>query len=479
MAGSGVRSMSSMNSGPTIRDRQDAIQFLFGRLNYERVSVIPYQEKHFKLDRMRTLCERLGNPERQLAIVHVAGTKGKGSTSHMLESMARACGYRTGLYTSPHLVDVEERIVLQGQPCSASDLVELTRLIQPVVTAIDQEYAQSPDPHRGPTYFEILTAMALLHFAKSRVELAVIEVGLGGRLDSTNVCQPRCGIITSISRDHVRQLGSTLSAIAREKAGIIKPGVPLVSGVSRGPARTVITQTAAGLQSPVLQLGKDFRYVSRDNPRAKHPSQRSSVDYLEAGGTTMQNVYLGMLGRHQHANAAIALATRSVLLQQGWDLPEANCRRGLAEARGRARVELLQTEPPTIVDVAHNEASIDALLETLYQHWPDRRIIMVFAATRGKEIRAMLKRVLPAVHSLIITRYHENPRSESTESLMALTRKIQASHSRYRECCVLSEPDPRAAWERAQQLRNSNELICLTGSFFLAAEFLPIWSRGD
>ncbi len=198
---------------------QSALRFLYDRVDYERALAIPYSPWGLKLCRMRDLLDRLGSPDRQLAIVHVAGTKGKGSTAAMIAAVLTAAGYRTGLFTSPHLDRVEERIALDGQPCSGDELVELVRRVQPAIREIDEEAAREHPADGGPTFFEITTAMALVHFAARGARAAVLEVGLGGRLDSTNVCQPRIAVITSISFDHVKQLGNTLESIARRESG--------------------------------------------------------------------------------------------------------------------------------------------------------------------------------------------------------------------------------------------------------------------
>ena len=245
--------MSSLASDCSNSKILAALRFLMDRIDYERTLSMPCSEEAFKLDRMRELLRRLGDPQNRMPIVHVAGTKGKGSTAAMMAAVLSAAGYRTGLFTSPHLDRVEERIVIDGQPCSAEELAALVELVRPAVEALDREtevekgtgpicrndpegaahkLELSPCPPLGPTYFEIITAAALCHFARRRVDAAVLEVGLGGRLDSTNVCTPAVSIITSISFDHVKQLGDTLAAIAAEKAGIIKPGVPVVSGVT-------------------------------------------------------------------------------------------------------------------------------------------------------------------------------------------------------------------------------------------------------
>src|SRR5262245_30142218 len=224
--------------------RQAALDWLMGRINYERTAFIPYQDRQLKLDRMRQLLTRLGQPDAGMKIVHIAGTKGKGSTSAMIAGILTAAGFRTGLFSSPHLERIEERFAVDAEPCTAAELVALVDRLRPVVRSMDEEAAAEGDAAGGPTYFEATTAMALLHFVERGVDAAVLEVGLGGRLDSTNVCLPAVCVITSISFDHTKQLGNTLASIAREKAGIIKPGVPVVCGVTDLEPQSVIAAIA-------------------------------------------------------------------------------------------------------------------------------------------------------------------------------------------------------------------------------------------
>ncbi len=231
-----------------------------GRINYERTATVPYNQRQLKLDRMRQLLVRLGQPDAGMKIVHVAGTKGKGSTSAMIAAMLTAAGYRTGVFSSPHLERIEERFAVDGQPCAAEELVVLVDRLRPVVQAMDEEAMREGDSTAGPTYFEITTAMALLHFVERKVDAAVLEVGMGGRLDSTNVCLPVVSVITSISFDHMKQLGNTLAAIAREKAGIIKPGVPVVCGATEPEAQAVIGAVAREHGCRLIQLGEDFTF---------------------------------------------------------------------------------------------------------------------------------------------------------------------------------------------------------------------------
>ncbi|MHB8862477.1 MAG: bifunctional folylpolyglutamate synthase/dihydrofolate synthase, partial [Pirellulaceae bacterium] len=242
-----------------IRDYQSASDFLFGRINYERTRGVPYCSRVFKLHRMQQLVARLGHPERTFPAIHIAGTKGKGSTAAMIASVLQAGGFRIGLYTSPHLQRLEERFVVDGRPCDEETLVRLLAHLQPTILELDEQARQERE-QQGPTYFEITTAAALIHFRDQRVDAAVLEVGLGGRLDSTNICQPIVTAITSISFDHTRQLGNTLSAIAREKAGIIKPGIPLITGVTQPEPFGVIQQVARDNGAPLLALGRDFDF---------------------------------------------------------------------------------------------------------------------------------------------------------------------------------------------------------------------------
>ena len=241
----------------------EALEFLTSRIDYERTLNVPYTQRDFRLDRMRRLLDRLGNPQAGLKIVHVAGTKGKGSTAASIASVLRCAGYRTGLYSSPHLDRVEERFTIDGQYCPAVELVDLVARIQEIVAGMDDEPADELAGSNHPTYFEIVTALALVRFAERQVDAAVLEVGLGGRLDSTNICQPLVSVITNISFDHMQQLGNTLAAIAGEKAGIIKPGVPVVSGVTQAEPAEVVERVAAECGCRLSVLGREFDFNYR------------------------------------------------------------------------------------------------------------------------------------------------------------------------------------------------------------------------
>ena len=445
---------------------EDALAFLLQRIDYERAVAVPYDAREFRLDRMRELLARLGDPQQGLTIVHVAGTKGKGSTSAMIAAALSAAGYRTGLFSSPHLDRIEERMAIDGCPCSAEEFAALAEIVRPVTEDFDRRGQTHRPPEPGPTYFELTLAMALLHFARRGAQAAVLEVGLGGRLDSTNVCQPAVSVITSISFDHMRQLGNTLASIAGEKAGIIKPGVPVVSGVTADEPFAVIAETARRQVSPLLQLGRefDFEYVPPCDvgSHAAHGSLRFRLNAGERS-QSLDNVELGLLGRHQAANAAVAIATLDELIRQGWSISEDAIRRGLAEVRWPARVEVVARRPTVIVDAAHNVASIEALLATLEESFAARQRILVFATTQEKEIEGMLAHLLPRFDLAIFTQYQNNPRGVPPAELVAAAVRLG-------EAPAIVCPEPAAAWRRVRELAGENDLVCITGSFFIAAE---------
>lgn len=448
-------------------DYPSALAFLLGRVNYERTTNIPYRSAEFKLDRMRRLLALLGDPHLGLKAVHIAGTKGKGSTAAMIASVLTTAGLRTGLYTSPHLTRTEERMSIDGVDCPTESFVALAAELEQAIERLERD----ADPEMaGATFFEVTTAMAFLHFARAGVAAAVLEVGLGGRLDSTNVCNPEVCVITSISFDHMRQLGYTLAAIAGEKAGIIKPGVPVVSGVLPEEPRLVIAQRAAEVDAPLWQRGVDYEFNTRQARGLPHGGE--SFDYFEPAKQPrfrLEGVELQLLGEHQAANAAAAICAVNRLRDRGWNISEAALRQGLAAARTPGRIEIVAARPTVILDVAHNPASIEALLAVVRQRWPERRRVLVFASSKDKDFAAMLRLVLPAFDAIVLTRYLHNPRAaEPAELLAAATAAGVDSRP------IETLEDPVEALARARQLAGPDDLICITGSFFLAAELRPL-----
>ncbi|HJQ81391.1 MAG TPA: folylpolyglutamate synthase/dihydrofolate synthase family protein [Lacipirellulaceae bacterium] len=478
-------------SSPTLSSaRERALDWLMGRINYERTAAIPYNQRQLKLDRMRQLLVRLGQPDAGLKIVHVAGTKGKGSTSAMIAAMLTAAGYRTGVFSSPHLERIEERFAVDGQPCTADELVVLIDRLRPVVQAMDDELSRDGDSAAGPTYFEITTAMALVHFVERKVDAAVLEVGLGGRLDSTNVCLPVVSVITSISFDHMKQLGNTLASIAREKAGIIKPGVPVICGATEPEAQAVIAEVAREHGCRLIQLGDDFTYeyqraptpLRGDNSRVSpspplpvspsNPAQGSmSFSYNVPGQEhELTELALAMPGPHQAANAAVALATIEELRHQSWCISTDAMRFGLSRAVLPGRVEVIPGDPTIILDTAHNPASARALIEALAELPTPTRRTLVLAVSHDKDVRAIIRELVPHFDRVIVTQYQDNPRAVPAQSLAETINGLLAG--RRVEVTVCDRP--AKAWEHVIQTKADGELICITGSFYLAAEMRPL-----
>jgi len=451
----------SCNFDPPSAQYQWALEFLDGRVDFERFQAMPSHQREFKLDRMRALLDRLGNPQDKLPIIHVAGTKGKGSTSAMIAAVLSAAGYRTGLFTSPHLDRVEQRIAVDGQPCTADEFAALVAAVQPVVEALDQEAATNASGDHGPTYFEILTAMALLHFVRRGIQAAVLEVGLGGRLDSTNVCRPMVSVITSISFDHIQQLGDTLDSIAREKAGIIKPGVPVVSGVTTDEPRKAIRQIASDCGCRLVELNQDFHFDYHPPRHLEKQPALGSMDWKK--GTQLFSAPLALLGHHQAANAAVAMATLYELNRQGWNISEQAIHQGLAAVRLPARIEIVARRPVVILDSAHNSASIAALMDVLRESFSVKRRLLLFATTREKDYPEMLKLLMAGFDEIVFTQYTTNPRAIPPAELESAAFQLTGRH-------YPIFTDPSEAWKHLRELATPDGLLCITGSFFLAGE---------
>jgi dihydrofolate synthase/folylpolyglutamate synthase len=435
-----------------IETYEQAVAFWNSRINYEKIGM-PQDMGALKLDRMRLLLEHLGNPQDRYRCVHVTGTKGKGSTATMIASVLQAAGYRVGLYTSPHLVHIEERVQVNKQPI---DRMAMTRCMNEVAVACEQVEAQGESP---PTFFEIITAVGFLHFAHSKVDLAVLEVGMGGRFDATNVVDPLVSIITSISLDHIEQLGSTLESIASEKAGIIKRHRPIVSGVREAGPAEVIRQVASEQQSPLYRLGVEF---DRDwqpgdvtksiAPQVKWTSPDDSSPWYQ----------LTLWGRHQADNAAIAIQSLKLVEQAGIKLTSEAYVQGLSQAVIPGRLEIFHQSPWHILDAAHNAASIGVLLDWL-KLLPAQRYLFLFAVSKDKQIRDMLQLLVPHNSRIIFTRYSSSTRGGDPNHLLQLWHELGGTHAEVVD-------HPALGWETLTSQAKSTDVVCATGSVFLVGE---------
>ncbi len=444
-----------------LHEYQERLDYLYGRLNYERLGM-PRVPAELRLGRMRRLMRRLGDPHLDLPIIHIAGTKGKGSTAAMMASALAASGVRTGLYCSPHLHRLEERFTVDGIPATPAELVALVDEVRECVDRLEID-----DPrlaNRGPTFFEITTAMGLLHFARRKVGAVVLEVGLGGRLDSTNVVHPALSIITSISFDHMKQLGNTLTSIAREKAGILKRNRPAINGVAGQEARDAIRAVARQRRCRLHEIGTDFCYDNLLPPKPLSGPTQGRVA-ARTWRTDWGTLTLPLLGSHQAHNGAVALAGLDLLgeVHPNLAVERSDVIRGFASLRWPARVEVVAERPWLVIDGSHNTASAIALAETLQSCFPPTRRTLVFGTTRDKDIEGQLRALLPLFDVVIATRYVENPRSVPPE-------QIVTAASQLTDTFLWTAPEPGEALAIARDLTSTDGLICVTGSLFLAAE---------
>ncbi len=396
---------------------------------------------------IEALLRELGNPEKSLRAVHIAGTNGKGSTAAMIDSVARAAGLCSGLYTSPHLTDFCERIQVSGRPI---DRPALTRLAQMVLDA-----ARRLRRSRGleVTFFEAATAIAFLYFREEGVEIGVLETGMGGRLDATNVLTPLVSVITDVEMDHTEYLGHNIRAIAGEKAGIIKSGVPLVTGVMACEAAEVLEESAVEAGGvKVLCLGRDFDYEE---------SAEGGLVY-EGPGFSLEDLCLGLRGRFQKRNAALAITVLSLLSAHYPSIDETAIRRGLKEVRWPGRFEEINATPLVIADGAHNEAGARALSLALEEALPSgTRVTLVAGVSRGKDARGILCPLLPIARRVILT-------VASTDRALPARELSEAARALGRECLV--RPHVSEALSKAKEGLLPGEVILVTGSLFVVGE---------
>lgn len=448
----------------------DAVRYLMDRINYERTSEVPYDQQSYRLARMAYLLDLLGRPQDAAPVIHIAGTKGKGSVAWLVSETFRRAGLRTGLYTSPHLEHIEERFVVQGEPIPPSLWLEaLPQLREGAERCSRSELG-------APTFFEMTTALAWLVFRALRTEVNVIEVGLGGRLDSTNICNPALCVITSISYDHQQQLGHSLSLIASEKGGIIKPGVPVIHGARSPEARDVIRSIARQRGSPLWELGRDFEgrvqpcrlNVSAPDTSATSLFQFRSSPPVPPLPTWESGMRLRMLGAHQADNAALAVAAWLQWNASGGRLPVTALADSLAQTQVPARIETVALQPYTLIDAAHNEASIQALLDTLDESFEAARRTIIFACSKDKKVSEMLRMIVDRADRVIVTQYRSNPRYVAVEKLEQIARDL--AHESPRRIDLFSAPDVSVALDFARRDFRSGDLVCVTGSFFIASE---------
>lgn len=409
------------------------------------------------LSRMEWMLERLDHPERRIKTIHVGGTNGKGSTVTFLRSILQTAGFRVGTFTSPYFEQFNERISINGQPITDEELVELTNVIKPLADELDQTELG------GPTEFEVITAMSIYYFAKiSPVDVVIYEVGLGGRFDSTNVIHPLLSIITSIGLDHTAILGDTYEEIAFEKAGIIKNGVSVITGVKQPEALDVIRKKALECKSPMYHLGNEFTSFSRES------LERGEVFSFASIFGEFENLRTTMIGSHQVDNAACAVMASQVLSNYySFIIEENHIREGLIQAYWPGRLEIISEDPFVLIDGAHNEEGINALAAEIKSRFADKKIGILFAALKDKKLDKMIATLEEAADELTFTTF-DFPRAASAEELMEAgskhgNRNIAAD---YQEFLTM----------KINEL-NKDEILVVTGSLYFLSEAKPFMMK--
>jgi dihydrofolate synthase/folylpolyglutamate synthase len=429
-----------------------AVNFLMSHTDYEKMRVVRYNTTTFSLDRMRTLLKHLGNPQLRFKTAHVAGTKGKGSTCHMLAGMLQAGGLKTGLYTSPHIVDMRERIRINGELIPHDQLVDLVKRVEPVMKKMAAD---------RPTFFEIFTAMAFCYFADQKVDIAVIETGMGGRLDSTNVITPEVCAITSISKDHMSVLGNTTSKIAEEKAGIFKKDVPAVTCIQDADVTGVLKRVAATAKAPLHVVGQDIEFSYRfEITRPIGPHMRVC---LSTETSRFEHLAVPLMGEHQAVNCGLALAMLDKLKQRGLSFDDSKALEGLAQVKIPGRLEVVSRDPHVIIDGAHNAASLQALFRGIGQHIPYDSMVVIFGCNCDKDIDGMLEQISLGADKVIFTKSKNNPKSADPQELANLYT------DRYGKMAQVADSFSHAM-EVAERAISREDLVTVTGSFYLVGE---------
>ncbi len=444
--------VTGVKSKKAFRTYQQAIDYLFSRTDYEKQERLRYNVTTFNLNRMQKLLSLLGNPHKKIHTVHIGGTKGKGSTATMLARMLEANGYKVGLYTSPHVIHLHERITVDTKMISDSEMCGLmNRVYAPV------EKMSKTDP---PTFFEIMTALAFMYFLDKEVDIAVIETGLGGRLDSTNVIKPKVVGITSLSIDHQNQLGQTIDSIAKEKAGIFKRGVPAITVQQEPSAMRVLRSQAIAVKAPLSVTGSDIDFSHRFETSREHgPHTRIC---LTTPTSKFEHLRVPLHGKHQAINCGLALAMQDKLKSAGYKIDNEKAAEGLYKVSLAGRMEMIWDDPRIMIDAAHNAASIHALIHAIGQNIPYDSMVVIFGCNNDKDVRGMLEKLQYGADKVVFTRSN-SPKAMSPIELAEM----------YTEICgkmCQTAASLGQALQIAKSAVSKEDLICITGSFYLIGE---------
>ena len=400
----------------------------------------------FGLAKISKLLSCLDNPHKKLSTIHIAGTNGKGSTAACLASVLSKAGYKVGLYTSPHLTSFTERIKIGNKEISRKDVDRLTQLLINKARKID-----------SITFFEFVTAMALLYFAEKKVDLCILEVGMGGRLDATNVVAPIISIITNISKEHEYYLGNTLLEIAREKAGIIKKKSSLITGATQANVLTLFRKKCHNLQTEFYRLGKDFSIKT-----GKNHSNYHGINY------NLEDIKIGLLGDYQYNNTAIALAAVELLKMKDYHIRDSAIYRGLRDVCWPGRLEVVKNSPVVILDGAHNPVAMKSLRKALLKNFNFKKLVLILGIMEDKNIKGMVKEIVPYVHKVVLCKPNMD-RAASPTSLAGIIEGYNVKH------CKID--DVKEATLYALSTAGQKDLICVAGSLFTVGEAREVFKK--
>jgi dihydrofolate synthase/folylpolyglutamate synthase len=422
-----------------------SIEYLESFINYEKIAA-PYDPRKWKLERMHRLLSAVGDPHHGLRFIHVAGTKGKGSTAAMMASILRAADFKVGLYTSPHLISFRERIRINGEMISEDQVCDLVTQIKPYV----DELKKHEDQFGILSFFDVYTTLGILFFWIEKVDFAVLEVGMGGRLDATNVVQPLVSVITQISYDHTMSLGNNIESIAAEKAGIIKDNGYVVTSPQVPEALEIVRNTCVEKKARLFEVGVDIHCRKDDG------SFSVSGIFGEYG-----NLRVPLIGDHQLINAATAVGALELLRFHDFTVTAENMRAGFEKVKWPARVEVISQNPTIVMDVAHNEASAKALRDTIESNFNYEKLILVMGISQHKDIKGIGRQICSIADQVILTKVN-NPRALEPEDMKAELGDICED--------PMITQDVASALEEARSIADPTDLICIMGSVYLAGE---------
>ena len=431
---------------------EKSLDYLYSFVNYSFKHSSELAKAEFNLDRMRDLMRLLGDPQNDYPIIHIAGSKGKGSTAAFTASALRAADYRVGLYTSPHLQDFTERMQVNGVPISKDDFAKLVEEIKPAVEQVP-----------FITTFELATALGFLHFSRQNVTVAVVEVGLGGRLDATNIITPLVSVITSISLEHTAILGDSLEKIAREKAGIVKEGHPLVVSPQKVGVSAVFELIAEEYDVPLTRVGHDILY------RVKKKSIDGQMLEVWMRNAPKMKLSIPLLGEHQVENAVTAYAALLVARREGLMISSAQIKQGFADTEWAGRFEIWREKPAIVLDSAHNPDSISKLRQTLDEYFPDEKVVLIFGVSEDKKVAEMLEILSPRLEKVIFTKA-EHPRAADAEKLLTIARQVGVK-------AEAITPVEDAVAQALEDVNKMRALLLSAGSIFATAAVRAVLSK--